>query len=143
MINHPVHISDNTNSSVFIPFCFFGGFSLGRESGDFQEPVCDLFKRKVVRGQVCYEAEINQFKEKVENWEEALQKGFSFIVDTNDEFDMKNLMEKNSSISQKAEGARYLTVYHSQQSESDKRVNILLNTISDGSSYREASVSIL
>lgn len=143
LINHPVHISDKTNSSVFIPFCFFGGFSLGRESGGFQEPVCDLFKRKVVRGKVCYEADINQFKGKVENWEEALQKGFSFIVDTNDEFDMKNLMEKNSFISSKADGVRYLTVYHSQQSESEKKVNILLKTISDGSSYQEASVSIL
>ena len=141
LINHPVHISDSTNSSVFIPFCFFGDLPLGRKSGDFQEPVCDLFKRKVVRGQVCYEADINQFKEKVHNWEEALQKGFSFIVDTNDEYDVKNLLDGNSSSIVASGSPRYRTVY--QRSESDKRVSILLKTISNVHVYhREVPLTI-
>ena len=79
--------------------------------------------------QVCYEADINQLMGKVDNWEEALQQGFSFIVDTNDEFDVKNLIDKKSSATL---GRERRTVYHSQQSESDKIVSILLNTISDG-----------
>ena len=130
LINHPVHISDGVNKSVFIPFCFFGDLPLGRQSDHFQDPVCDLFKRKVVKGQICYEADINQLKEKVDNWDEALQKGFSFIIDTNDEYDVKNLLENNSSSTSNLGSARpiYTAVY--QQSESDKKINIFLKTIS-------------
>ena len=128
LINHPVHISDGVNKSVFIPFCFFGDLPLGRQSGHFQDPVCNLFKRKVVRGQICYEADINKFKGKVDDWEEALQTGFSFIIDTNDEYDVKNLLEKKSSSSLRSGRPRYRTAY--QRSVSDKRVNILLKTIS-------------
>ena len=116
------------NKSVFIPFCFFGDLPLGRQSDHFQDPVCDLFKRKVVKGQICYEADINQFKKKVDNWDEALQTGFSFIIDTNDEYDVKNLLDEKSSSSLGSGRPRYRSVY--QQSESDKRINILLKTIS-------------
>ena len=92
-----------------------------------------MFKRKVVRGQICYEADINHFKERVDNWDEALQKGFSFIIDTNDEYDMKNLLQKNKNSSSSLGSGRpryksVTSVY--QQSESDKRINILLKTIS-------------
>ena len=128
LINHPVHISDGVNNSVFIPLCFFGDLPLGRQSSHFQDPVCDLFKRKVVRGQICYEADINQFKKKVDNWDEALQTGFSFIIDTNDEYDVKNLLDNNSSSTLGSARPIYTAVY--QQSESDKKINILLKTIS-------------
>ena len=87
-----------------------------------------MFKRKVVRGQICYEADINQFKVKVHDWEEALQNGFSFIIDTNDEYDVKNLLDKNSSSSLGNGRPRHRTVY--QRSVSDKRVIIRLKTIS-------------
>ena len=116
------------NYSVFIPLCFFGDLPLGRQSDHFKDPVCDLFKRKVVRGQICYEADINKFKGKVDDWEEALQTGFSFIIDTNDEYDVKNLLDEKSSSSLGSGRPRYRSVY--QQSESDKRINILLKTIS-------------
>ena len=81
-----------------------------------------------MKGQICYEADINQFKEKVHDWEEALQNGFSFIIDTNDEYDVKNLIDKKASSSLGNGRPRYRTAY--QRSVSDKRVNILLKTIS-------------
>ena len=81
-----------------------------------------------MKGQICYEADINQFKKKVDNWDEALQTGFSFIIDTNDEYDVKNLLDEKSSSSLGSGRPRYRSVY--QQSESDKRINILLKTIS-------------
>ena len=87
-----------------------------------------MFKRKVVRGQICYEADINQLKKKVDNWDEALQKGFSFIIDTNDEYDVKNLLDNNSSSTLGSARPIYTAVY--QQSESDKKINIFLKTIS-------------
>ena len=62
LINHPVHISDQTSLGTFIPFCSLGDHIIGRQSGHFQEPVCHLFREKIVRGQLCYEADINKYK---------------------------------------------------------------------------------
>ena len=95
LINHPVHITGNMISSAFIPFCSFGlsvGI-FGEEISDFHVPVCRLFREKIVNGQVCYEADLNQYRDRV-NWKEALSSGLSLIIDTNDEYDVKNIMEK-------------------------------------------------
>ena len=92
LINFPVHISNKTNLAAFIPFCSFGQGLIGRELDQFEGGVCDLFRDKVVSGQLCYEAELNQFKKDGDIWEEDLQRGFSFIIDTNEEYDVKNIM---------------------------------------------------
>ena len=59
--------------------------------------LCSLFRKKIFSGQVCYEADLNQFKNKID-WKKALKKGFSFIIDTNDEYDVKNLFQRKSPI---------------------------------------------
>ena len=95
MINHPVHINENMISSAFIPFCSFG-LSMdifGEELPNFHVPVCRLFREKIVDGQVCYEADLNQYRDRV-NWKEALLSGLSLIIDTNDEYDVKYILEK-------------------------------------------------
>ena len=95
LINHPVHMTGNILSSTFIPFCSFG-LSMdifGEELPNFHVPVCRLFREKIVDGQVCYEADLNQYRDRV-NWKEALLSGLSLIIDTNDEYDVKNIMEK-------------------------------------------------
>ena len=95
LINHPVHINENMISSAFIPFCSFG-LSMdifGEELPNFHVPVCRLFREKIVDGQVCYEADLNQFRDRV-NWKEALSSGLTLIIDTNDEYDVKNILEK-------------------------------------------------
>ena len=129
LLNPPPHITDKAGPSAFIPFCFFGDQQIGRVSGNFQAPVCDLFREKIVRGQVCYEADLNQFKKDDENWENALKKGFSFIVDLNEEYYVKHLYEKTSTESSgKKKNNVSTTVYKS--TETDKKLNILLKTIS-------------
>ena len=92
LINFPVHISNKTNLAAFIPFCSFGQGLIGLELDQFEGGVCGLFRDKVVSGQLCYEAELNQFKKDGDIWEEDLQRGFSFIIDTNEEYDVKNIM---------------------------------------------------
>ena len=96
MINHPVHISDERTISALIPFCSLGDDAdpVGKMFDNFQTPVCNLFKEKIVAGQVCYEADINQFKHRV-NWVEILTQGFGFLVDTNDEYDVKKSSRKS------------------------------------------------
>lgn len=96
LINHPVHIAWKNRISAFIPFCFLCDNIdiIGKRLEEFEIPVCHLFHEKMFGGQVCYEADVNQFKKKVQ-WLEALHKGFGFIIDTNDEYDLKNLYFKN------------------------------------------------
>ena len=128
LINHPVHISDRTSLAAFIPFCSIGDDLGGKMVGNFSDPVCYLFREKIVNGQVCYEADVNQYKKDIVNWEEALQKGFSFIIDTNDEYNVKNLMERKAS-SERNEKRKSHSTY--RQTEEDNFFSILLRTISN------------
>ena len=93
--------------------------------GNFSDPACNLFIKKIVNGQVCYEADVNQYK-KITNWKEALQKGFSFIVDTNDEYDVKNLIERTAS--ERNEKRKINSAY--KQAKKNNYFSILLQTIS-------------
>ena len=96
----------------------------GRRSERFKVPVCSLFTEKIVAGQVCYEADLNQFRAKLD-WEDALQKGLSFIVDTNDEYDVQKLLERDISSS---EDMRYFTSFlYTDEGES---FTVMLKTIS-------------
>ena len=94
---------------------------------NFQVPVCALFKEKVVKGQVCYEADVNQLKNKVD-WKSALQKGLSLIIDTNDEYDVRNLLVKKSTKS--LESRLVFDAY--KEAEEENNLMIMLHTISEG-----------
>ena len=105
-----------------IPFCSFNGnMSLVGVKTNFQEPVCNIFREKIVGEQVCYETDLNQYRERNQNWEDLLQKGFIFIVDTNEEYDVRNLFEKRDYNDKRVE--------HRQQAK-DRRLSIRLKTIS-------------
>ena len=102
LISHPVHILDETGEfspSAFIPFCSFGGNKtlLGRKAKGFQDPVCSAFTRKIVNNQLCYEVDLNRFRDQVD-WKESLQSGLSLVIDTNDEYDVRNLMTEDGNI---------------------------------------------
>ena len=131
MINHPVHISPKTGLSSFIPFCSFGGvkdLAGSQNTGDF--PVCGLFTEKIVKGQLCYEAQLNQFKNLV-NWRDALQEGLSIVIDTNDEYDVKNILEKQSlAIKMKNDKMKIFPIYKIMSKNSNS-FEIMLQTISN------------
>ena len=125
LINHPVHISEHTEGlAAFIPFCSIGDNLIGTKFGNLQ--VCDLFREKVVSGRLCYEADLNQHMKSHWYLGGSLQKGFSFLIDTSDEYDVKNIIKqvespgKLSTISM----AAYKTI------ENSNTLEILLNTIS-------------
>ena len=130
LINHPVHIDKmETFTSSLIPFCSFGGEMdlFGEKISKFQVPVCNLFREKIVRGQVCYEADLSQYKDNFTNWEEALQIGLTLIVDTNDEYDVRNLLIENNNNSSNGI-IKSLTAY--KKTEDDDSFVIHLKTIS-------------
>ena len=91
----------------------------------FQVPMCRLFKEKIVNGQLCYEANIRQFRNVV-NWEEALRQGLSFVIDTTEEYDVKNLMQKKP-VEETNNVERLLSF---QQIQTDNSFTVLLETIS-------------
>ena len=132
LINHPVHITGNMISSAFIPFCSFGLSMVifGEELSDFLVPVCRLFREKIINGQVCYEADLNQYRDRV-NWKGALSSGLSLIIDTNDEYDVKNIMEKNEPGQKKIEN--FFNTYENEKK--DNTFTLMLKTISKNKYY--------
>ena len=48
----------------------------------FSLPVCQAFKRKILNDQLCYEIDLNEYKQYCTT--EIFKKGFSFVVDLND-----------------------------------------------------------
>ena len=82
--NHPVHILDEEGSlspSAFIPFCHFGNQkTLGITLKQFDQPVCNIFKKKIIQDQLCYEAEMPQ---DFTSFSDDNTIGLSFLVDTN------------------------------------------------------------
>ena len=104
LISHPVDISDSRASpSAFIPFCSLGGdlTILGRKSPRFPVPVCAAFREKIVGGQLCYQAQLNRYgRGRGGGWKETLQEGLSLVIDTNLEYDVKNLLVQNRNTKQ-------------------------------------------
>ena len=121
LLNHPVHITDKAIHSSFIPLCFYGEQQAGKVTGQFQDPVCDIFREKVVGGQVCYETDLNRYRKRNQNWEDLLQKGFIIIVDTNEEYDVRNLFERRGYKDKRVE---------LRQQAADRRLSVRLKTIS-------------
>ena len=56
---HPVHFLNNRkdlSSTALIPFCLIGGngSAMGVKIDHLEYPVCNSFKAKIVRDQLCY-----------------------------------------------------------------------------------------
>ena len=86
-INHPVHIINekaNLSPSAFIPFCEFGGImtAMGVKIEGFHIPVCNTFQAKIFNDQLCYEVDLNKFKNE-NNIKNQLKLGLSFLMDYN------------------------------------------------------------
>ena len=85
--NHPVHILDregNISPSSFIPFCSFGDDmkTMGKEINGFNDPVCDSFEAKIRNDQLCYEVDLEKYKDK-KRIRKQLQSGLVLILDYN------------------------------------------------------------
>ena len=68
--NHPVHIigEDNElNPTALIPLCEFSGNMsvMGVKIDQFDVPVCNSFRPKIIQDQLCYSVDPNNYKEKI------------------------------------------------------------------------------
>ena len=57
---------------------------VGVSMEQFDSPVCNCFKTKLLNDQLCYEVDLNQFSNK-SNIEKELSSGFAFIMDYNED----------------------------------------------------------
>ena len=64
---------------------------MGADTKMFPIPVCNSFREKSFNGQLCYEVDINKYKGRVD-WQNSLQTGLSFVVDTNEEYNIKKIL---------------------------------------------------
>ena len=123
MNNHPVHILNDEGEfspSSFIPFCSFGEKILGAKFEKFDVPVCNIFKPRIYFDQICYETDIQEFKESNNEkiLENQLEMGLTLVLDYNEE----RQITYNGNISLKDVQK---SLYHL-----DKSVSIYLDTIS-------------
>ena len=66
MTNHPVHLLDHhghLSPTALIPFCEFGGdlSVMGNKTDQFDSPVCNSFKDKILMDQLCYTVDPNEY----------------------------------------------------------------------------------
>ena len=94
----------NLHPSAFIPFCDLGEniSILGKNINGLNTPVCNSFEEKFLNNQLCYEIDVNQFKNEVES-NEIIALGLTFIVDTNknrqvERYQQKIILEKTPNI---------------------------------------------
>ena len=71
LITHPIHIIDQDGElspTALIPFCEFGGNMsvMGVKIDQFDVPVCNSFRPKIIRDQLCYTVDPNEYKHKID-----------------------------------------------------------------------------
>ena len=125
IVNHPVHIISKDNHvspSAFIPFCEFGGnmTAMGVKVDQFEIPVCNVFKAKILMDQVCFEVDLQEFSDK-NNIDKELELGFNFIMDYNED----RMVSFNRFSSNKEPGLASNMV----ESDKNKQAFIYLDTI--------------
>ena len=70
-MNHPVHIKEDDGElypTALIPFCEFGGNMsvMGVKIDLIDVPVCNSFRPKIIRDQLCYTVDPNEYKDKID-----------------------------------------------------------------------------
>ena len=123
---HPIHIVSKDNRispSAFIPFCEFGGnmSSVGVKINQFEWPVCNCFRAKILNDQLCYEVDLSRFSDK-DSIERELKLGFNFIMDYNED---RQITFDSVTQQQKDQGLASSII----QSDEDRHAFIRLNTI--------------
>ena len=84
-----MHILDKDNNfspTAFIPFCSFGDTLtfVGTELAQFDIPVCTIFNSKVHKDQLCYEADLEKYKDD-KHVLNQLKMGLVLILDFNED----------------------------------------------------------
>ena len=124
--NHPVHIYDeveNLSPSALIPFCDFGRSksTMGNMMENFELPVCDSFKAKVLNDKLCYEVDLHEYRN---DNNIGLKSGLVFFMDYNE--DRQVILKENDNMLEDD-----VFVDKVDASLDDEKASIYLNTIGE------------
>ena len=98
--NHPIHVMDqfgNLSPTALLPFCKFGGNTsvMGVKIDNFDDPVCNSFRPKIVMDQLCYQVDPNEYKNKID-----LQGDFTLSLFINYNEDKEMALENNETMAE-------------------------------------------
>ena len=57
---------------------------MGMKMDQFELPVCNKFKRKIVRGRLCFQVDVNDFKDQVED-KKIIENGLMLVMYYNED----------------------------------------------------------
>ena len=130
LVNHPVHVDTGTFPSAFIPFCGLGKkmFLMGEKFANLS--FCSAFRGEILNNQLCYQIDVNQFKEKMDQ-REAAEYGLFILIDTNDEYDTKKFYN-NQTDHQEEHSHQLENVLHNYvKFEETEKIKIYFHTMSE------------
>ena len=112
---------ENLNPTALIPFCEFGGnmSAMGVKIKQFDVPVCNSFKAKIIKDHLCYEVDPNEFRTESQNKLEL-----NILIDFNEDRQVypMNVLNKKDSIIETYQ-------LNSFQVDSEEKNFILIDTI--------------
>ena len=87
----------NLSPTALIPFCEFGGDMsiMGVKIDQFDDPVCNSFRPKIVMDQLCYQVDPNEYKNKID-----LQGVFTLSLFINYNEDKEMALENNETMAE-------------------------------------------
>ena len=68
---------------------------MGVKIDQFDGPVCNAFRTKIINDQLCYEVDLNKYVNEM-NLNKALKSGFRFLLDYNEDRQVKTITESMS-----------------------------------------------
>ena len=71
LTNNPIHFQDDEGNlfpTALVPFCGFGGNMsvMGVKIDQFNVSVCNSFRPKIIKDQLCYTVDPNKYKDKID-----------------------------------------------------------------------------
>ena len=106
--SHPVHLIDNIgtlNPTALVPFCSVSDnySAMGVKIDQIDVSVCNSFRPKIKRDQLCYTVDLNKIKQKM-NLKDTIT--FSFFIDYNEDREFSSIHDDSKANSKKAKSAR-------------------------------------
>ena len=105
---HPVHLVDkdgNLNPTALVPFCSVSDnySAMGVKIDQIDVPICNIFRPKISKDQLCYTVDLNEIKQKIDIKDTIT---FSFFIDYNEDREFSSIYDVDKATSKNADRAR-------------------------------------
>ena len=100
LTSHPVHLlssNGNLNPTALVPFCSVSNndLAMGVKIDRIDVAVCNSFRPKIIRDQLCYTVDLNEIKKKINSKRKLF---FTFFIDYNEDRELSVKDYKNSEL---------------------------------------------